>query len=229
MQSERRALTEDEKQQISGPFDDTIGWTDYAPLAFFLGMLFGLVYQLAVYLFTTFGEADPILLGCDLSDLLLPVWLGSSACTYLLLLRSDLRNRREVRARRALLFASDKIPVELHEIQDCKLLREPEHGMPMFFLQGSDGAVIFVMEPCELEEDWEDDPLRLPADSRPRRHLKILRHPQTKDCVLTQFQGEELEVSNCYEIGLKPEQWPADGAILRVPWAEVEKRYRLLA
>lgn len=138
------------------------------------------------------------------------------------------RERRNQALHRQQIFDRNDLIVEVHKIDDCILVRETEHGQYMYFLRSGEGKVIFVFEGQEeLQEDWQEKPLAVLENERPRSQLKIIRLPETKESVLVKFDGPEIPVRDCFEMALAPEFWPASGKILKSSWDDLQRNYKL--
>lgn len=138
------------------------------------------------------------------------------------------QSRKQSAERRATLLQSEDLIVETHHVQEVKLVREPEHGQPMYFVRTDEDLVHFVLEGQNtLDEKWETEPLSLSEEEAPRRGLKLIRDPANKECIMESFFGDAFAPDKCFEIGLDPQYWPASGKKIKAPWDELDRRYRL--
>ena len=229
MHTERRALTADEARRLAAPADMGQAWPFLVLGSVNMGIICTLAFLgLAFLIEWTSSITVEALTGSTMGAIGVLVFSVASASTLVLLRARTAHAQREDASRRARLLDADDLLIEYHDIADCKLVREPEHGQPMFFARCEDGRVVFVFEgQDDLDDDWSSRPEVLRDDEKPRRTLKIVRNPKTGDCELLHFEGDELPVSECKLIALRPEQWPSNGKVVSAPWSELERRYRL--
>ena len=233
MQLEARALTEEEKRRLEE-------WPPPSSIVSDLGELLspavgvGIVCALVVLFINSLVDAvsdfdalSLVGLGYDRVVVAIVISLVVASCVFLYMTVQELRWRRTREAKLADLFAREDVRVETHRIEEVRLVREPEHGQAMLFLRDDKGTVLFVCEHGDLPEDWEEQPLRISEPDQPRRELKILRHPETKDCVLLDFAGEALSFSECYVMNVEPSEWPDYGEAVGTTWSDLEAHYKL--
>ena len=231
MQVERRALNAEEAAALSRHDLDSSFFRElkeYVGTAVFMGTICVFLAMMLDVALTKLIDVD--LLGSIHIEriVLLAVWAIGTLAGIVYFAYDIWSNRKLVERRRAGLLTSDDLSVEYHQIEDCKFVREPEHGQPMYFVRCSDDVILFIFEgQDDLDEDWEDNPMRTGGHEKPRANLKIIRTPKKNDCFLVQFDGPVIPVHDCHVINVGPGRWPASGDILDTPWDSLEKRYKL--
>lgn len=229
MDSERRALNDQERAELSAT---TLWEADWIELVGFSalggGFLGGLVLLVVSFALRSIGVDVNDHLGLSGIGLaLLGVVIGASSFVgYVVWF--EIRGRNDAALKHQQILQRDDLIFEVHKIVESKLVREPEHGQCMYFVKTLEGKVIFVFEGQEdLQENWEKSPLVLPENERPRRELKIVRLPETKEGILVQFDGPEVLVREWFEMTLAPHFWPASGKVITSPWDDLQGRYKL--
>jgi len=228
MKTERRALNSQERAQLIEPSHGipfgTLFWAAIQ-LGVFLAGFVWLISYLA-------GK----IIGVDLTyftngkqeHLAIALFIAASFFGLVYLVRHQMRSISRMRRSRQQSIASNDLLVELYEVKDCKLVRDPEHGQPMFFVRCDDGSIHCVFEgQDELDEEWYEHPLRLGDTDKPRVNLKIIRNTKTKEYILEEFSGTALPLDACYIINVAPDKWPVDGRALKCRWEDIDKRYQL--
>lgn len=229
MKLERRALSAEERKELSAVSSHQIPWSEIFVFSLFAGTGVGAIFAIAFTMLLGFSNIE--IFGIPSLDLdRLALILGPlGALGFLSYMVFSFIRQKGIRTReREQIIDRDDLIVEVRTVNACKLVREPEHGQCMFFVRTDDGETLFIFEgQDELQDDWKTNPLGLPESDKPRDELKVIRHPKTKKGIMVCFSGSTLPIRQCFEIGLAPASWPASGAVLRSPWDEVQRRYRL--
>lgn len=229
MNTERRALNDEEREDFSVAAVWKVDWNELVVLPALSGSLIGGLALLAVgVLLRLIGVDTNGFMG--LSGTSLPLFFGGigaiSFVAYIVWF--EFRRRSNAVLQRQQILERNDLIVELYRIIDCKLVREPEHGQCMYFVKSSEGKIIFVFEgQDELQEDWQERPLAVLESERPRSGLKIIRLPETRESIVVKFNGSEIPVRDCYEMTLAPNFWPASGKRIKSPWDDLQRRYKL--
>ncbi|MEP6064735.1 MAG: hypothetical protein ABJ246_02775 [Paracoccaceae bacterium] len=229
MDTERRALNDDERTEFSATALWKVDWKELVGFAAMGGGFLALFFLLA-------GGILLKLIGIDTNGFMglsadsLPLFfVGIGASSFVAyVIWFEFRSQRNAVLRRQQILDRNDLIVEVYKVADCKLVREPEHGQCMYFVKSCEGKVIFVFEgQDELQEDWQEHPLAVLESERPRSELKIIRLPETNESVVVEFNGPEIPFHDCFEMTLAPNFWPASGKTLKSPWDDLQRRYRL--
>jgi len=229
MNTERRALNDEEREEFSATTVWKVDWKELVGFAALSGASIGGLALLAI-------GALLRLIGIDTNGFVgliggsLPLlFVGIAASVFVAyVVWFEFRRRSNAVLRRQQILERSDLIVELYKIIDCKLVREPEHGQCMYFVKSCEGKIIFVFEgQDELQEDWQERPLSMSESERPRSELKIIRLPETREGIFVKFNGPEIPVRDCFEMTLAPNFWPASGKILKSPWDDLQRRYKL--
>lgn len=229
MDTERRALNDDERTEFSATASWKVDWKELLGFAALGGgFLGGLVLLAGGILLWLIGIDTNGFMGLS-TDSLPPLFVGIGALSFVAyVVWFELRSQRNAVLRRQQILDRNDLIVEVYKVVDCKLVREPDHGQCMYFVKSCEGKVIFVFEgQDELQEDWQERPLAILEGERPRSELKIIRLPETNESVVVKFNGPEIPVRDCFEMTLAPNFWPASGKTLKSPWDDLQRRYRL--
>lgn len=228
MDIERRALNEDERAEFASTALWEVDWKELVGIAALNGgSLSLLVLLVAAVVAKLIGIDTTWFMGLsDNSLMLLAFGIGASSFVAYVV-GFELRSQKNSIVRRQHILGRNDLVVETHSIVDCKLVREPEHGQCMFFVKSYDENVMFVFEGQDLQEGWEESPLLLSESDRPRRNLKIVRLPETRESIFVKFYGPEIPLHACFEMALGPNSWPSSGKVLKSSWDDLERRYRL--
>lgn len=229
MDVERRALTAKEAERVTAMPPDEGFLKDILGLALFAGGLFGGLVGIAAVMIERYTGLLPDMLTNGGEVILgLVSALAIAGWTVVSEWRSRKNHREWLLKRNEDLAGRDNLICEVHRVIDVMLVRDPEHGQPMYFVKTEDDRIFYVFNgQDELDEDWECQPLKLKDDDRPRAGLKIILHPKTKERLLVEFQGTPIDARTCYIIDRDPAEWPMDGQIMQGEWETLPKRYQL--
>lgn len=228
METERRALNAEETAELSKYSGDVFDWKEWLWSSLLTGSFLGIILALPILLIDWLtGRNLAHLIGQGYDKLPLVFAAVGAACFAIYTLWDGLRFHWIAKQRRANLLVRTDLLVERHHVEDCKFVREDEHGQRMYFLRTSDQTIIFIFEDQDLDHCWEEHPLEIPHDERPRNTLKIIRDPASDGCVLSAFLGEQVAIHECFKMDLPVRKWPTNGAIIAPPWETLDKRFGL--
>jgi hypothetical protein len=229
MDTERRALNDEERAEFSATALWKVDWTELVGFAVLSGGSVGVLFLFAVGLVSRLtGVETNGLMGLN-GDILAPIFAGVGASSFVVyVVWFEFRSRGIAVLRRQQILDRNDLVVKVHKIVDCMLVREPEHGQCMYFVKSYEGKVIFVFEgQDELQERWQESPLAVLDSERPKNELKIIRLPETNESISVTFDGHEISVRDCFEMTLAPDFWPASGKTLKSSWDDLHRRYKL--
>ena len=113
---------------------------------------------------------------------------------------------------------------ETYEFSEVRRLQEPEHGGLIYFLKSSTGKayVLFDHESQQLGASGED-PLK--SAFRPRAQLRVVRAPDSRVILRSEFAGPSLSLPEPTDLLAPPSAWPEEDEYCPVPWDELEARF----
>lgn len=121
-------------------------------------------------------------------------------------------------------IANQRVTVEQYEFSDVLRMQEPEHLGLMYFMRENDNAAFayFDHESQDLSVQGED-PLASPFV--PRRNLRVIRAPESRVAITSEFSGEAFELGDPIELTASPEEWPEHEEVSDVPWSKLIETY----
>lgn len=149
-------------------------------------------------------------------------WLFIVVGQALWSVRSE-RGRRQRLAKLETDSARGVVCDETFSVNAIKLLREPEHGMIMFFLLLSNGKCFVIYDydsvDTENEHGGQSQPTLVPGET-----FHLLTFPVSKERSWS-FSGSALPLPVMLPLGLEPDGWPDDESWCRVKWENIERHY----
>jgi hypothetical protein len=112
---------------------------------------------------------------------------------------------------------------EVSCVTAVKLLREPEHGMIIFFLQLSNGRCFVLYDYRSVDTENENDGESRPTLA-PGENFHLVTFPISKERSWS-FSGSPLPLPDVLPLELGPEDWPDDEGWCRVKWENIERHY----
>ena len=150
------------------------------------------------------------------------VWLFLVVGQALWLVRWE-RHRRQRKAKLETDLARDLVHDETFLVTGVKLLREPEHGMILFFLQLSNGKRFVLYDYGSVDTEGEHDG-QSPPTLMPGEKFHLLTFPVSKERSWS-FSGPAVSLPIVKTLELGPEDWPEDEGWCRVKWENIDRHY----
>lgn len=121
-------------------------------------------------------------------------------------------------------LAGNRVVEEQYEFTDALRMQEQEHGGLIYFLRGTDGAVLVLYDAESQDIGVQgDDPLT--SSFRPHRSLNMVRAPVTGLVIDKTFFGEPLDPGAPLDLLAPPDRWPEDEEECNFPWEKLEATF----
>lgn len=161
------------------------------------------------------------------------IWAGRSAILVAAILtafyfvfevKRSIRHRSSFRRSLQAELAGNRVVEEQYEFTDAMRMQEQEHGGLIYFLRGTDGAVLVLYDTESQDIGVQgDDPLT--SSFRPHRSLNMVRAPVTGLVIDKTFSGEPLEPGKPLDLLAPPGRWPEDEEECDIPWEKLEAEF----
>jgi len=121
-------------------------------------------------------------------------------------------------------LAGNTVVEEHYDFTDALRMQEREHGGLMYFLRGTDGAVL-VLYDVESQDIGVQGENPLTSSFRPQRTLCMVRAPVTGLIIGKAFSGEPLDAGEPLDLLAPPAKWPEDERVCGVAWEKLKAVY----
>lgn len=154
----------------------------------------------------------------------IPVAAAVTAVYVVFEIRRSISHQNKLRRSLMAELAGNQVIEEHYDFTDAVRMQEQEHGGLIYFLRGTDGAIL-VLYDVESQDIGVQGNDPLTSSFRPHRSLNLVRAPVTGLVIDKTFSGDPLESGEPLDLLAPPHKWPEHEKVCDIPWEKLKAEF----